>query len=417
MEYGAKWFQTILDKLEEASAVVCLLTPQSISRPWLLYEAGVAAGKADTPVKGLVLGLSIDRASQGPFAQLQLCAFDALRITGLITELIKKLTPAAPGSDTVRPFVEAFLAAVDPYVQVDGDQRAAEADHEGALGPTLVAQMLEEVKEVVVGLPQRLCKAVSESDISNMVDQLGVAVQDARAIQEATRKTFEADAQKLHDRVEEIHAILTSQLGRIPAIPALQKCGIINIHEDRPLAEMHILDLLRNAKKHVEVAGISLRGLFQGGGRLNRTILDTLHSAAKDRAGELRWRVLVLDPESDQARYRTEREEPETTLREATLCREVLVTVEMVAHLKRKGCPIDLKAYRGSPSCFLLIIDDTILVEQYHYGRAGGARVAELVPLFEYSSESTTYKELSGHFDYMWERLSRPLPSGERTNS
>lgn len=59
IEYGVEWYPEIMKKLESASDVVCLLTPHSVGRPWILYEAGVAKGKMDTPVHGLALGVPL----------------------------------------------------------------------------------------------------------------------------------------------------------------------------------------------------------------------------------------------------------------------------------------------------------------------------------------------------------------------
>ena len=42
IEYGFEWYPEIMKKLDEATDVVCLLTQNSINRPWLLYEAGVS---------------------------------------------------------------------------------------------------------------------------------------------------------------------------------------------------------------------------------------------------------------------------------------------------------------------------------------------------------------------------------------
>ena len=39
IEYGQEWYPAIMDKIDEASDVVCLLTQHSVDRPWILYEA------------------------------------------------------------------------------------------------------------------------------------------------------------------------------------------------------------------------------------------------------------------------------------------------------------------------------------------------------------------------------------------
>lgn len=67
IEFGVEWYPEIMKKLEVASDVVCLLTPNSVNRPWILYEAGVAKGKLETPVHGVALGISLQIASAGPF--------------------------------------------------------------------------------------------------------------------------------------------------------------------------------------------------------------------------------------------------------------------------------------------------------------------------------------------------------------
>ena len=60
-----------MDKIDEASDVVCLLTQRSVDRPWILYEAGVAKGKLGKQVIGVAMGIQHSVAFTGPFAQFQ----------------------------------------------------------------------------------------------------------------------------------------------------------------------------------------------------------------------------------------------------------------------------------------------------------------------------------------------------------
>ncbi|MFV8497852.1 TIR domain-containing protein [Ralstonia pseudosolanacearum] len=76
IEYGVEWYPEIMKKLEAASDVVCLLTPFSINRPWILYEAGVAKGKLDTSVHGLALGMVFRTHSVAPSHR---CGADAVQ--------------------------------------------------------------------------------------------------------------------------------------------------------------------------------------------------------------------------------------------------------------------------------------------------------------------------------------------------
>lgn len=44
----------------------CAYSPEnSLERPWILYEAGVAKGKLDIPVHGLAIGVPLSRVSTG----------------------------------------------------------------------------------------------------------------------------------------------------------------------------------------------------------------------------------------------------------------------------------------------------------------------------------------------------------------
>src|SRR5437016_2232348 len=45
IEYGQAWYRAIMQKLDDATDVVALLTARSLNRPWILYETGVAKGK------------------------------------------------------------------------------------------------------------------------------------------------------------------------------------------------------------------------------------------------------------------------------------------------------------------------------------------------------------------------------------
>jgi hypothetical protein len=63
IEYSVEWYPKFMERLNQASDVVCLLTENSINRPWILYEAGVAKGKLDTPVYGIALGIPLSQAN------------------------------------------------------------------------------------------------------------------------------------------------------------------------------------------------------------------------------------------------------------------------------------------------------------------------------------------------------------------
>ena len=108
LEYGAEWYGALMTQLNQASAVVCLLTSFSAERPWLLYEAGVAKGRQTAPVYGVALGIPLSIASTGPFAQLQNCGDDVESLTSLAVQLIKLVPEADPRREAVAMQVRAF---------------------------------------------------------------------------------------------------------------------------------------------------------------------------------------------------------------------------------------------------------------------------------------------------------------------
>ncbi len=63
---GAVWFEWIGKAVKESAAAFILLTPSSIHKPWVLWEAGavygafLAGGKSSTPVRPLLYGISPD---------------------------------------------------------------------------------------------------------------------------------------------------------------------------------------------------------------------------------------------------------------------------------------------------------------------------------------------------------------------
>src|ERR1700728_4360676 len=41
IRYGTEWFQWIKESIESSDHLVALLTPHSLERPWILFEAGL----------------------------------------------------------------------------------------------------------------------------------------------------------------------------------------------------------------------------------------------------------------------------------------------------------------------------------------------------------------------------------------
>jgi hypothetical protein len=130
-------------------------TTHSINRPWILYEAGVAKGKlsANDRVAGIALGITLDEAATGPFAQFQNSPDEEDAITTLVLQLIRRHPQAAPREEAVRRQVQAFRESVAVLLKSrkkESPQAAVRADE------TSVAKFFEEIKVLVGGLPERV---------------------------------------------------------------------------------------------------------------------------------------------------------------------------------------------------------------------------------------------------------------------
>lgn len=152
IEFGVEWYPEIMKKLEVASDVVCLLTPNSVNRPWILYEAGVAKGKLETPVHGVALGIALQAASSGPFAQFQNSDDSEESLTQLVMQLVSRIPNAEPDRDVVKTQVSAFKKTITPMFDAQAKVEPSDAVNDEAS----VAKIFEEIKVMFQDLPSRI---------------------------------------------------------------------------------------------------------------------------------------------------------------------------------------------------------------------------------------------------------------------
>ena len=154
IEFGDEWYKRLMSKLESASDVVCLFTERSLDRPWILYEAGVAKGKLDTPVHGIALGIPLDKVSSGPFYQFQNCDDSESSLTSLVMQLARRIPDLEPDSDVVNTQVRAFNAQVAKVLaELSGPKKRKDKT---PINNTSIAKLFEEVKVMFRDLPSRV---------------------------------------------------------------------------------------------------------------------------------------------------------------------------------------------------------------------------------------------------------------------
>jgi len=164
IDYGVEWYPEIIRNIQSASDVVCLLTKRSVDRPWILFEAGMAKGKLDTPILGVALGLELKEASSGPFAQFQNCSDDEESLIKLVFQLVNRIPNSEPDRDTIRFQVGKFIETISPILA------KIEAPSGGNSKKTHVnarelenssAKLFEEIKIMFQDLPSRIQRSAS----------------------------------------------------------------------------------------------------------------------------------------------------------------------------------------------------------------------------------------------------------------
>ncbi|WP_198147204.1 toll/interleukin-1 receptor domain-containing protein [Pseudoxanthomonas mexicana] len=158
IEYGIEWYPEIIKNIQSSSDVVCLLTERSVDRPWILFEAGMAKGKLNTPILGVALGIELKNASTGPFAQFQNCADDEESLTKLVFQLVDRIPGSEPDRDTIRFQVGKFKTNVEEILKkLAASGMAAQPKRQKADEvENSSAKLFEEIKIMFQDLPSRI---------------------------------------------------------------------------------------------------------------------------------------------------------------------------------------------------------------------------------------------------------------------
>ncbi len=155
IEYGVEWYPEIIKNIQNASDVVCLLTKRSVNRPWILFEAGMAKGKLETPILGVALGIPLKEASSGPFAQFQNCGDDEESLTKLVFQLVDRIPNSEPDEDTIKFQVGKFKESIAEILKTSNE--ATEEETSEFYGrDNSSAKLFEEIKVMFKDLPSRI---------------------------------------------------------------------------------------------------------------------------------------------------------------------------------------------------------------------------------------------------------------------
>jgi hypothetical protein len=155
IEYGIEWYPEIIRNIQDASDVVCLLTENSIDRPWILFEAGMAKGKLDTKILGIALGVQLNKAISGPFAVFQNCGDDEDSLVKLVLQLVDRIPNSEPDEETIKFQVKNFKTKVDEILK-NKKVKAPNVNQDDAEKANSSIKLFEEIKVMFQDLPTRI---------------------------------------------------------------------------------------------------------------------------------------------------------------------------------------------------------------------------------------------------------------------
>jgi hypothetical protein len=158
IDFGEEWYKRLMSQLQVTSDVVCLFTERSIDRPWILFEAGVAKGKLNTPVVGVALGVPLNRVSSGPFYQFMNMDDSEADLTKLVNQLARRVPNLELDADVVKSQISAFKTTEASLLK-KLTSTVIKAATTAELEESSVAKLAEEMK----ALPSRVAERLAES--------------------------------------------------------------------------------------------------------------------------------------------------------------------------------------------------------------------------------------------------------------
>jgi hypothetical protein len=116
LRLGERWFDRITDELKAANIVILMLSPNSVARPWINFEAGWAWGQDKVTIPACFGGLEVGSMPR-PYSDLQGVQLDTghTRLVFDCYHYLKKNTlPAITGPDAASDLRNALKGIRPP---------------------------------------------------------------------------------------------------------------------------------------------------------------------------------------------------------------------------------------------------------------------------------------------------------------
>jgi hypothetical protein len=155
IDKGSRWLKEISENLEATNFGIICLTPENISAPWILFEAGALSKAIDNSHICPVL-LGFDATSlQGPLSQFQATHLQKADMRKLLVTINKTL---GENSLPEKQLEESFgmwwprLETIISSIQADKDEKAPERSERELLEELLqIARRLDRGQDLTVG--------------------------------------------------------------------------------------------------------------------------------------------------------------------------------------------------------------------------------------------------------------------------
>lgn len=156
---------------------------------------------------------------------------------------------------------------------------------------------------------------------------------------------------------------------------------------------------IAEAKGPVKIAGISLADVcgYWGGRSLAHEVIEKrMSSADKDDT----FQILFADPNGDGLRIRARFEHPGIKYEETRAFRQTVAKVRETLGIARDAIQsgkVELRLYSDPCVCFLVITEDRLFVENYHYAGRGGQNV-----MLAIKGKTALFRLYEDHFEALW---------------
>ena len=94
LESGTRWSDALARQLEGSNFGILCLTPENLTKPWLLYEAGALTKQLGGRACGVLLDAMSPTQDSGPLAQFQNRQFNETEIKQLVKDINISLEPS-----------------------------------------------------------------------------------------------------------------------------------------------------------------------------------------------------------------------------------------------------------------------------------------------------------------------------------